>query len=213
MKQIIIEGMSGAGKTPLVEQLEKDLKADGYYVIVCAPFTIANSQIAAWYSAGTEWQPKNGIFDYWGASEEHAFTAFNHIISIINNTVLWTWNVDHDLDKVVIIWDRHWMTLARGIEDSLMNSISKNLLMSVANGHADTPMVFMDTTKEMTQSRQSWNPDIPWTTGDLIDYDMGRRRELLKLATNKLVINVDQPRIDLVHYSNLIRNELMGITK
>lgn len=181
---IAIEGQAGAGKTPLIEALGAEFSKLGIRTIARAPFAQANAIAAA---RGR----RIGIYEDWGYSAQSARDAEKLLRGLVDGAVQ-----EARSSGALLILDRGWLTVCRGVEDSAMPEEERRELCRHWTESA-CPSFFLDTTPEITQSRASWRPDLPWTN-ELIGRDFQRRRELADSSDRILArCHIDRPRADL----------------
>jgi predicted ATPase len=185
----VIEGQSGAGKTPLINQMLMTLNKYGFKSLSVAPFTKANQYIVD--NDMTDLYPL-GIYNCWSESIQTAVFA-EDLISFYIETAL---NEIKDNEKGILILDRGWLTVCMGLIESKYENSEKSKLISKWINQ-NIPTFFLDTKQEITQSRQSWNPIMPWTNEN-IDSDFSLRRNYIDNYPNLLGrYTVLENRIDL----------------
>lgn len=181
---LVVEGQAGAGKSPLIAAMAREIEARGRRCHVCAPFAEANAVAAA---AGR----RIGIYEDWGDSEATARAAERLLGDLIDGA-----RARARSAGALLLLDRGWLTVCRGVEDSRLPEAERGEILSRWISASD-PTFFLDTRPEITQSRASWRSDLPWT-GEGIGRDFERRRILAATAPRLLArFDVGAPRVDL----------------
>lgn len=198
----VIDGQSGAAKTPLVAEIVRILnEEESIYTISRAPFTYANKYVV---DNDLVKDYPLGIYSCWGNSVDSSIFAETLLENHINEGIL-----EAEEKNGIIIFDRCWLTICMGILESAHRESEKHRRIQHWINQ-NMPTFFLDTIPEITQSRQSWNPILPWTNEN-IHTDFNNRREYISKYNNLLDRHQTlQAKIDL---DSLAQNWVKKILK
>lgn len=173
----VIDGQAGAGKTPLVTEIVRVLNEErGVKAFFTEPFKLANQYVID-NDLLTDYPL--GIYSFWGKSVERAVFAEDLLNKYIEDSI----KEAKDYNGIVIS-DRGWLTICMGILESAHNKNEKENRIKLWMDKK-IPTFFLDTRTNITQSRKSWNPLLPWTNEN-INSDFNNRREYILKHDNLL---------------------------
>ena len=139
MKQYVIEGHDGSGKTPIAKGVKSLLIKHNLRVDICAPFQIANSMI-----------PEQDIYFYW-KDPSNAKKAIGLLSGIINQCEERARKEGLD----VLLYDRHWLTVLGEIDHRpKLRQLWTNF----------QPTFFIEAPVNKTLDCKRFSFDVPWTS-------------------------------------------------
>lgn len=143
MHTIVVEGTKGAGKTTGIKAACEALEAAGLKVAVHAPFADGNERYA----------DMGGIFLCWQQLDT-AREAMAWLKDSVLDAQERAWSNHTD----VLIFDRHWITVACSIEDSVLPAHEANRIMKGWLDHRPQT-IFLYCDPELTMERRKGQLD------------------------------------------------------
>lgn len=166
MKNIIevaFEGNDGSGKTTTIGGVSRELWKNGIAHVVVAPFAEANKILQV--------KGVSDIYKYWiSGDREKVIEGLGLLGEIVTKT---RQDINNQLPEDgggVVLYDRHWMTVLRSMEDVPStveiqgdSGIQEKLSFWLKN---IPPTVFCEATPDVTRLSHKFHPDRGWNKTD-----------------------------------------------
>lgn len=158
--EVVVEGHDGSAKTPFIAEMQKEIEDRHMPTVICAPFASANEQLRS--------EGYKDIYQLWVSNKiDEVLKAMQLLRTIVEQTREAV-RQSTSSGRVLLIFDRGWMTVLRGLEDvqkEVLRNLNENPVfpqeLAFWMQHVP-PTIFGIATPEMTKQTKRWHPGIPW---------------------------------------------------
>ncbi len=194
LSSFVFEGHSGATKTPTIGKVEQILRDKGIKVTTCAPFALADDHLKK------QEGKKTGLYDLWAEGDKQIERAQKIIYMHVLEAEWRVMQVILESEEGVVLLDREWLTVVRGVEEAKFSSEEKrNNALRVWQTNIKPTFIFR-TRPEITAQRPKYDQTLPWKGSiNVMQNDFDKRDKLVE--QNKKAIletyQIEQANVDL----------------